>query len=252
MQVHEIKGFIQSMYLIAYPDKLLLLDSGTKADVEIVYNYIENTLNRKREDLKVVLVTHVHPDHSGGAMEFKRLGVKIAGDLESNIWYQGFGGLVTYLIDIFLAYLVFFKIRKGRSLKNIFFARHVDYDYSLKEGDVIPGFEDWEILETPGHTHRDLSAYHKESSTIYVADNIIGKFKSIVTPYPINFPDLYKNSLKRYTDLGVMRYLLAHYSSREITPAEIENLIRVAPNKEISHHNSLGKIVKGLVKSFFK
>ncbi|MAE58638.1 MAG: Zn-dependent hydrolase [Halobacteriovorax sp.] len=252
MEVHEIKGFIQSMYLVVYHDKMLLLDSGTSADAEVVFDYIENKLKRPKSDLKVVLVTHVHPDHSGGASVFKKSGIKIAGDSDSNSWYKGFKGFIVYLIDIFLAYLVFLKIRKGRPFKNIFFKRHVDYDFDLSDGEVIPGFEDWEILETPGHTHRDLSAYHKESSTIYVADNIIGKFKSIVTPYPINFPDLYKNSLKRYTDLGVMRYLLAHYSSREITPAEIENLIRVAPNKEISHHNSLGKIVKGLVKSFFK
>lgn len=251
MEVHEIKGFIQSMYLVVYHDKMLLLDSGTSADAEVVFDYIENKLKRPKSDLKVVLVTHVHPDHSGGASVFKKSGIKIAGDSDSNSWYKGFKGFIVYLIDIFLAYLVFLKIRKGRPFKNIFFKRHVDYDFDLSDGEVIPGFEDWEILETPGHTHRDLSAYHKESSTIYVADNIIGKFKSIVTPYPINFPDLYKNSLKRYTDLGVMRYLLAHYSSREITPAEIENLIRVAPNKEISHHNSLGKIVKGLVKSFF-
>lgn len=252
MEVHEIKGFIQSMYLVVYHDKMLLLDSGTSADAEVVFDYIENKLKRPKSDLKVVLVTHVHPDHSGGANVFKKSGIKIAGDSDSNSWYKGFKGFSIYLIDIFLAYLVFLKIRKGRAFKNIFFKRHVDYDFDLSDGEVIPGFEDWMIIETPGHTHRDLSAYHKETSTIYVADNIIGKFKSIVTPYPINFPDLYKNSLKRYTDLGVMRYLLAHYSSREITPAEIENLIRVAPNKEISHHNSLGKIVKGLVKSFFK
>lgn len=53
------------MYLAEYPDKLMLLDGASRADIPHLKDFIEHQLNRSFTDLKMVVVTHMHPDHAG-------------------------------------------------------------------------------------------------------------------------------------------------------------------------------------------
>ncbi|MGR5470684.1 MBL fold metallo-hydrolase, partial [Vibrio astriarenae] len=55
------------MYLAEYPDKLMLLDGASRADILHLKDFIEHQLNRRFSDLKLVIVTHMHPDHAGAA-----------------------------------------------------------------------------------------------------------------------------------------------------------------------------------------
>ncbi len=250
MEVHVIKGFIQSLYLIEYEDKLLLLDSGTIVDVQVVKNFIENELKRPFLDLKLVVVTHAHPDHSGGAMEYKRLGVMVVGSALSNDWYKGLRGLVTYFIDILLTYLVFFKTHKKKRFQNIFFSRFVDYDFTLSDEDPLPGFPDWKVVSAPGHTASDLSLYHQGTQRIYVADNLIFTRRGIISPYPVNFPKQYKESLRKYLELDIETFLLAHYGERVISKGELTSFIDDSNFKRVTHTNSLFKILTSLLRFY--
>lgn len=65
MQLHTIKGYIQDIYLVEYPDKLLLLDGACRADIPHLKAFIEIELMRDFADLHTVVVTHMHPDHAG-------------------------------------------------------------------------------------------------------------------------------------------------------------------------------------------
>ncbi|MGB2081875.1 MAG: MBL fold metallo-hydrolase, partial [Psychrobacter sp.] len=60
-EIVRLEGYIQSSYLAVYPDKIMLLDGCCRADVPMVLDYIERTLKRPITDLKVVVVTHMHP-----------------------------------------------------------------------------------------------------------------------------------------------------------------------------------------------
>ena len=91
MKIHEINGYIQSIYLAEYKDKLLLLDGCCRSDVAVVVDYIENTLNKPLTQLKLVVVTHLHPDHAGGAMVFRnRYKIPICSWDVGRPWYRGF------------------------------------------------------------------------------------------------------------------------------------------------------------------
>lgn len=61
MQLKQIPGYIQSIYLAVYDDKILLLDGCCKADVNLIFDYITKELNRPIGQLKAVIVTHMHP-----------------------------------------------------------------------------------------------------------------------------------------------------------------------------------------------
>ncbi|MCY9879242.1 Zn-dependent hydrolase, partial [Vibrio natriegens] len=58
MQLHRIQGYIQTMYLAEYADKLMLLDGASRADIPHLKDFIEYQLKRPFTDLKLVVVTH--------------------------------------------------------------------------------------------------------------------------------------------------------------------------------------------------
>lgn len=79
MKLHKLDGYIQTIYLVEYNDKLLLLDGCSRADIPVLKRFITNTLQRPFHDLNLVIVTHMHPDHAGAAHKLRTLtGCKIA------------------------------------------------------------------------------------------------------------------------------------------------------------------------------
>ena len=248
-KIHEIQGYIQTIYLVEQPNGLLLLDGCCRPDVAVVKQYIEEKLKRNFSDLELVISTHAHPDHVGGLAYFKSLGVNIAGPVGLNDWYKGFKGLFTYWVDIILTYMI--AVNKKSGFKNIFFPRKVVLDLELKEGDLVPAFEDWVALECPGHTGIDLTLYNKKTNIAYVADNIVGSKKRVFSPYPISFPEEYKKSLKRYLELDIEDFLLAHYGKVKLSKEQIQKVVESVSVKSRRHRNSLHKILLKLVRSIF-
>lgn len=236
------------IYLVEYDHGLLLLDSGCRVDVPIVRAFIEDELKRPFHDLKLVLVSHAHPDHSGGANSYKKLGIKVAGPAAANNWYKGIHGISIYIIDIFLTYYVAYKIRQKNFYQNVVFKRKVDFDFPLKDGDKIPEFEEWRVLSAPGHTTSDLSFFHEESKTAYVADNLIVTGRGVIAPYPITVPASYRESLQKYIDLKVEEFLMAHYGRQKIPFDKIQKIITKVKDTPRIHRTTLPKMLKKLLK----
>ena len=249
-KVHEIQGYIQTIYLIEHSEGLLLLDGCCRPDAEVVFKYIKEELNKGISDLKLVISTHAHPDHAGALFLFKKQGIPVAGPVDLKDWYSGVNGFFTYWVDILLTYLV--AMNKRRKFKNILFPRKVHLDFKLGEGDRVPGFDEWKVLECPGHTGVDLTIIHDESKLAYVADNFVGSSRKVFRPYPIIYPEKYKKSLQRYLDLGVEDFLIAHHGRVKVSKKEIEELIKTTPATSRRHLNNLHSIFLKLLKSFLK
>lgn len=244
IKIHEINGYIETLYLVEYPDKLLLLDGGCRCDVMVVKNHIETVLKRDFGDLKLVVITHAHPDHSGGASAFKDHGVKIAGYKDHNKWYAGFTGKITFFADIILTYLV--ATKKKRKKENIWFRPKIDFDFILKDKDTLPGFPDWKAIHCPGHTYYDLSLVKKDHKLAYIADNIICNNIKKYRPYPLASPEDYKKTLLKYKEMGIKYFLLAHHGKHEVTEDEINLLIQSSPSKPRIHRSNFLMILKHL------
>lgn len=249
MEIHEIKGYISVLYLVEDTKGLLLLDSGCSVDAKAVKSFIEEKLNRPITDLRLVLVTHAHPDHSGGASFFQKMGIPIAGNELSNLWYAGPTGLITWIVDIFLTFVVASKIRKSKVYQNVLFPRKINFDFKLNDGDKLPIFLDWEVLSTPGHTASDISLFHSKTKTAYIADNLISTRQGIIKPYPLTYPLLYKDTLQLYLNKGVETFLMAHYGKSRIEKDVIEKIIKSLSFTPRRHRTTLFKIIRGV---FFK
>tara|TARA_R110000751_G_scaffold116604_2_gene216418 strand:- start:184075 stop:184785 length:711 start_codon:yes stop_codon:yes gene_type:complete len=215
---------------VEYPDKLLLLDGCCRADLSLIENIISVQLKRPLTDLKLIVVTHMHPDHAGAAHKLKKLtGCKIASAKMSTQWYQGLKGRLMHLVDIGLAAWVAYRMKRPR--KNLWYSPHLKVDYQLVDQDKLQGFEDWCVLTTTGHTDRDLSVWHQSSKRIYVADLMVKVKNRFIPPIPVNYPDQYRASLIKLHKLQPNSIMLAHGAEVELTAKDYDHLLTVAPTK---------------------
>lgn len=227
-KIIRLEGYIQSTYLAVYPDKIMLLDGGCRADVPMVLDYIKTILKRPITDLKVVVVTHMHPDHAGGARKFQQeTGCLIISSDKKGQWYGGIGGRAMHFIDINLGYYV--ARRQGRPFKNLYYSARLKPDITVADGDLVPEFDEWQVLETPGHTDRDLSLFHQPSRQVYTADLIIKLRHKFVAPFPVYSPVDYVESLERIKALKPSMVLMAHGRELAMSTAEFDAFIAQAP-----------------------
>lgn len=238
IEIVGIRGYIQTTYLAVYPDKLLLLDSGCYCDVDVILKYITTTLKRPITQLKTVMVTHMHPDHAGGAALLrKKTGCAIVSAVSDKPWYDGVMGRLNHLNDLALTYYV--ANRQGKSATKIWYNPRLNPDVEVRDGDCIPHFEDWIVLETHGHTDRDLSLWHMPSKQIYTADLILKIKDKFVSPYLVTLPYLYRASLEKVKALNPNKVLLAHGDVVEIKPEEFDALINQAPKQPFTVKNTI-------------
>ncbi len=231
-QILRLDGYIQNIYLAVYPNKLLLLDGCCRVDVPFVLDIIRNLLGRPLTDLKAVIVTHMHADHAGGASYLKeQTGCQIISANKSTQWYDGIDGRVNYLLDLSLSYFVAYR-HHGSRLQNMNYPRLLSPDIMLNDGDPIPMFEDWQIVETIGHTDRDLSVYHQSTGKVYIADLIIRlRHHKYVNPYNIHDPQAYVQSLEKIKQLQPKLVMMAHGGQDYIDDTTFDELIAMSPKQ---------------------
>ncbi|MFT4925490.1 MAG: glyoxylase-like metal-dependent hydrolase (beta-lactamase superfamily II) [Phenylobacterium sp.] len=244
MKLHHIGGYIQSIYLAEYPDKLLLLDGCCRADIATLEHFITRELKRPFSDLSLVVVTHMHPDHAGAAHKLRQLtGCKIAAANVDGHWYSGLDGRLMHLTDMALTWWV--AGRKGKQRKNIWYGAKLKPDYKLDDQQTLPGFDEWSALAMQGHTDRDISLYHTPSRRIYVADLIVTVKGQFSPPFPLFYPARYRASLEKLKALQPASVMLAHGGEVQLSQVQCQQVIARAPTEPQTHWRSVKAKVRG-------
>lgn len=249
MILHKLEGYIQAIYLAEHDNGLLLLDGCARPDVDTVCEFITTTLNRPLSDLKLIVVTHMHPDHAGAAHKLRSItGAKIAASNNPSQWYRGIDGFFMHLTDMYLARWV--AARKGKKKRYLWYSRTLKADYFLADQHTLPEFEQWQVFHTPGHTDRDISLLHKPSKRLYIADLLVKVKNQLVAPYPVFYPKLYRASLARLNDIQPKTLILAHQNEIEFSAINLPAIIDDAPTKPMTHWRSVkSKFKKALSKT---
>ena len=246
IKLHQLDGYIQTILLAEYADRLLLLDGCCRADVSFIKHFITDTLKRPLTELQLVVVTHMHPDHAGAAHKLREItGCKIASANVEGQWYSGIDGVLMHLTDILLTRYVASK--KNQKQRWLWYSGKLKPDYKLNDGDELPGFSDWQALATQGHTDRDLSLHHLPSNRIYIADLVVTTRKGFIPPFPIFYPNRYRKSLEKVARLNVESFILAHGGEVQLSAEDFEQLLEKAPTKPITHWRSAKtKVLKAM------
>ncbi len=151
-----------------------LIDPGIKG-------YVSNLLEDMgedgitKEDIRYVINTHSHPDHFEGSEIFTKSEAKIAMHEEEIAFMNGLGTKLYFLFGMA--------------------PPDVTIDMPLKEGKIILGEEEFEIIHIPGHSPGSLGLYWPARKVLFSGDVIfyqnVGR-----TDFPGGDGALLKKSIK--------------------------------------------------------
>lgn len=218
MKIHLVKTRLVNSYVIEYADKLLVMDVAAKCH-RYVLGFVEQTLKRDISDIKLVICSHDDPDHIGGVFRLASLcGAQVAIPYASRQSKQKFindpSGVLVRTITIFReafrmrAWEMYFNPNRNQSarqqpklLSSVQDAGDTDKIGSvlrLKHNTVLPFFEDWLVIHTPGHSWDSCCFYHEESESLLSGDTLLGSAKKghLVTPSIYSNPRQMRQTMK--------------------------------------------------------
>jgi hydroxyacylglutathione hydrolase len=135
-------------YLIG-GDVPVLIDPGHQHLVKNLINQMEKDKNRF-EDIRLIIATHVHPDHFEATQTFARAGVLLALHPEEEKFMKETGG----------------EFYRGFGME----MPEIKVDFFLKEGELKLGTKTLQVLHTPGHSPGSISLYWPEKKALFTGD----------------------------------------------------------------------------------
>ncbi len=194
--IHRVDGiFPNNVYLIT-EGGLTLVDSGLPGNGGTILRYVRK-IGRDPQELKLILATHHHPDHSGSLHEIKCLTGALVGAHADD---------APFLRGEELAW----RIESSPPHKFILWSsclalrpRRVEVEVELEEGTMLNALGGLKVLHTPGHTPGSICLYSKERKVLFSGDTVQysrGKLRRALSIYSWN-PRLEIASIRRVAAL---------------------------------------------------
>lgn len=187
-------------YLIGEKEMALVDPGGAEPDdLRDLFALADHLASEDRQ-VKMIVVTHHHPDHIGGVQACReRFHAKVVG--------------------------------------HRLLARHVPLDVVARDGDwlpLAPGIDDWtlQVLETPGHTRDSISLWHRKRRALFCGDLLPGGAGTVVIDPPDGDMSTYLASLERCLELDPVTLFPAHGSPSGAAAKRIRGLIRHRLDRE--------------------
>ncbi len=169
-------------------DVTILIDPGHSRHLEKMLIQMEED-GLSPEQVKLIILTHSHPDHLEGIEAFLNKPVKIAMAKDEARYLAESGRLLFEAM--------------GQALPEL------RVDFYLKEGSVRIGKETFKVFETPGHSPGSICLYWPDPKVLLTGDLIfyggVGR-----TDFPEGDPELLKRSIDRMSWLETEFLLPGH------------------------------------------
>jgi len=144
---------------IIYGKKICLIDSGVASGDKVIFDYLRKT-GRSPEEISLLILTHSHPDHIGGAYAIKAAsGCEIASHAAERSWIE----------DVNLQ----FKERPVPGFESLV-GGSVKVDRILQDGDAIDLDDEMsvKVLHTPGHSRGSIALLLSDAEALFSGDAI--------------------------------------------------------------------------------
>jgi len=211
---------------LVYGEKIYVIDSAIASSEQIIYEYITDT-GRNPKDIKLLFLTHAHPDHIGAAKLIKEYThCSVMAHPDARRWIEdvnlqaterpvpGFHSLVSGSTTV---------------------------DRTVIDDSVIPLDDELSlrVLYTPGHSKDSISLYLEKEQALFSGDAI---------PVPGDIP-IYENahdlvaSIKKLHAIGAVNVLCSAWDKPYTEGAAV-----VAIEKSLGHVQRVHTIVKRFAK----
>ena len=196
--IHEFKG-VSNCYMV-YDKEIFLVDTGMPGRSNEIIDFLKKNLKQNPEDVKTIVITHHHFDHTGSLDKLKKItGAKVAVHSADAVYVSGEKSQAGSAFMVLLVKL----------MKLIYRIEPITPDIILSDGDLIG---DYEVIHTPGHTPGSICLYNPNNKVIFVGDNLNYSKGKINGPGSrlIPDPEKYKESMRKLGDLNIEVILTGH------------------------------------------
>lgn len=189
--VHRVDGVNGNCYVVV-GEELLLVDTGLPRNGKRILDYVRNTLKRSPTDIKTIVLTHHHIDHTGSLHDLKAAtNAKIAAHSADADYIAGRKTPPTPK-----KMSLKFKI-----LRYFMKYKPVQPDITLEDNDMVGDFT---VVHAPGHTPGSICLHSRDGRIMFVGDLLRFVGGGIQGPQPQYTADMdaAKKSLEKMSNLS--------------------------------------------------
>ena len=205
--VFQIRAIGARVTVLVEDGDALLVDAGFRGSLGMIVRGLE-ALGISADQVRRVVVTHAHPDHSGGLGELvagREIAVAVH-RLEAHI-IEGAVSTPSPLQNALLA-------TAARPMLTRLMGGPVPVDDQLEDGDTIPFGTEVRVVHLPGHTPGSIALHLPERRVIIIGDSLqykLGWRLSPPAPGVTQRPREAMQSLEKLLDLDFDTICFSHF-----------------------------------------
>ena len=185
-QVHTItdRFSMANTYLIN-DDHCIVIDPGSALNTHLTVNYLQRFLHRAPSDIDLIVLTHLHPDHTAGVEALRKVcNAPVAASIVAQQLVQswrdggrqeirskpGMSHFVGHMLSQHplpgaLHHLDLFSTRYEQQVQMV--------DIWLEDVVGLPNHLNWRVIANPGHTPESLCLYNPFSYELVCGDSVV-------------------------------------------------------------------------------
>lgn len=185
--VHDVtdRFSMANTYLID-DGRLIVVDPGSVLNVRLTLEYLQRFLHRSPRDIDLIVLTHLHPDHTAGAETLREAtSAPIAASTIAQHLVRKWHGEDLQIEGKRAASLNNILLQALNSSSRPGLLHHLDVfspnyerqvqivDLWLDDVSGLPYHPDWRVIASPGHTPESLCLYNPFSYELICGDTIV-------------------------------------------------------------------------------
>ena len=186
-QVHTITDRFSraNTYLVNDQEHCIVIDPGSVLNTQLTLHYLQQFLHRSPNDIDLIVLTHLHPDHTAGVEALRKackapVAVSIVAQQLVQSWKDGdrqeigskagIGHFVGHMLSQHplpgaLHHLDLFPPLYEQQVQMV--------DIWLEDVAGLPNHLNWRVIASPGHTPESLCLYNPFSYELLCGDTVI-------------------------------------------------------------------------------
>src|SRR6266700_6931784 len=176
-QVHTITDrFAMANTYLINDEHVVIVDPGSELNAHSALDYLQRFLHRSPGEIDLIVLTHLHPDHTAGVTSLRQAcGAQFAASgsaqqlaeskLRVNRVVPGVTQFASHVLPGALHHLDLFPPEYELQIKMV--------DVWLEDVAGVPCHPTWRVIASPGHTPESLCLYNPFTYELICGDTVI-------------------------------------------------------------------------------